>query len=144
MASCQDLVDAVNAINTTLSSIKTDISAIKTNTDKIQVSLCKNESLGDNTGKIAESLDQRQLHRSFQQSFAQDLLDVISLASDNIAAKIDQALYPISGVKCPSTGVPTVDPIDVGLDLDTIHIPADHSSCTSGGGGGTGGGGGSA
>lgn len=110
MASCEDLVNAVFAVNTTLGVIQL----------QQQIDAAVLEQIRDHLGDISLHLGERLPHRQLWKEAMAKIIETILTSGDVVAERIAQQVQADLGLTAIApSDIPDVPPLDVTLDIDT-------------------------
>lgn len=110
MADCQDLVNSVNAVDTTLQSIL----------EEIQLSRAVLIEQKEAQIRIETHLGFRLTSRAFQREADTKLVEALLYVADSISERIAQSTQAQNGLGgIPGTDIPDIPAVDNSLDLDT-------------------------
>lgn len=113
MADCQDLVDAVYAVNTTLGVISL----------QQQVDAAVLQEIRDKVENISLHLGQRLPHRDLWKDALAKLVESIITCGDVVAERVAQQVQADLGLSAIATSdIPNVEPLDLSKDIDTPGI----------------------
>lgn len=111
MATCQDLVDATNGINTTLQSVLAEQQETRATLNDIK----------DKINDIQLHLGQRLPARAITASFMMKVVEAILTSGDVVAERVAQQVQAELGLSAiAESEIPDVEPLDVSLDTDTV------------------------
>lgn len=111
MATCQDLVNATNSINTTLESVLAEQQETRAVLNDIK----------DKINDVQLHLGQRLPARAITASFMMKVIEAIITSGDVVAERVAQQVQSELGLSAiAESEIPDVPVLDIALDTDTI------------------------